>query len=222
MAVHLMTVSEYARHRGCDEKAVRKAIASGRISVIEKDGRKWIDPVVADIQWAQNTRARVGRDKAKAKDGAQGASQVPVATHAAPVDPKSLGGAVTAQDGGYLSYDQARVARENEELMLARLERQEREGSLTRAEDVARAVWTAFRLLRDTLMPLGRTVSGELVPLADRREIQKVIDEAMRKALVMFRDRALAELVAEHGHGEAAVMPEALKVDMMEDAGGGC
>ena len=29
MAVKLMTKSEYARHRGCDEKAVRKAIVGG-------------------------------------------------------------------------------------------------------------------------------------------------------------------------------------------------
>ena len=54
MPVTLITPTAYARHRGCDEKAVRKAIAAGRISTI--DGK--IDPAVADIQWAQNTRAR--------------------------------------------------------------------------------------------------------------------------------------------------------------------
>src|SRR3989344_8607738 len=54
MAVQLLSKAAYARRRGCDEKAVRKAIAEGRISLI--DGK--IDPEVADIQWAKNTRAR--------------------------------------------------------------------------------------------------------------------------------------------------------------------
>lgn len=212
MAVQLMTVSQYARHRGCDEKAVRKAIEAGRISIIEKDSKRWIDPEVADIQWARNTRARVGSGS-----GSAGASATPAATQVPANAQSGQGGAAAAVDEGYLTYDQARVARENEELLLARLDRQEREGSLTSAEDVGRAVWTAFRLLRDSLMPLGRTISGQLVPLTDRREIQQVIDNAMRQALSGFRDRALAQLVAQHGHGDAATVPD----DVMEDAGGG-
>lgn len=213
MAVQLMTVSQYARHRGCDEKAVRKAIEAGRISVIEKDGRRWIDPEVADIQWARNTRARVGSGS-----GAPGASAAPATTQTPANAQNGQGGGAAAADEGYLTYDQARVARENEELLLARLDRQEREGALTSAEDVGRAVWTAFRLLRDSLMPLGRTVSGQLVPLTDRREIQQVIDDAMRQALGTFRDRALAQLAAQHGHGDTATVPN----DVREDAGGGC
>ncbi len=58
-AVQLITPSEYARRRGCSEAAVRKAIAKKRITAFERDGKKLIDPVVADIQWAANTRARV-------------------------------------------------------------------------------------------------------------------------------------------------------------------
>jgi hypothetical protein len=43
---------KYATRRGVSEKAVRKAIAAGRISV-EADGT--IDPVKADRQWAAQT-----------------------------------------------------------------------------------------------------------------------------------------------------------------------
>jgi hypothetical protein len=56
-----MTIIEYAAHRkavglsGGTRQAVDKAIASGRISLIE--GR--IDPAVADIQWERNTQRRV-------------------------------------------------------------------------------------------------------------------------------------------------------------------
>ena len=42
----------YAAHRGCSESAVRKAIATGRISV-EADGT--IDPAKADADWDART-----------------------------------------------------------------------------------------------------------------------------------------------------------------------
>ena len=49
----LVTMSEYARMRGCTHQAVSKAAKAGRITLI--DGR--VDPEVADIQWARNTSA---------------------------------------------------------------------------------------------------------------------------------------------------------------------
>ena len=42
----------YARHRGCAESAVRKALATGRIT-LEPDGT--IDPKRADARWAATT-----------------------------------------------------------------------------------------------------------------------------------------------------------------------
>jgi len=47
-----MSRRAYARHRGCSEKAVRKAIGAGRIT-LEPDGS--IDPEKADAQWVANT-----------------------------------------------------------------------------------------------------------------------------------------------------------------------
>lgn len=48
----LISQSEYAKQRGISREAVRQAVAAGRINLI--DGK--IDPAVADIQWAANTR----------------------------------------------------------------------------------------------------------------------------------------------------------------------
>ena len=45
----------YAARRGCSESAVRKAIATGRIS-LEADGT--IDPVKADAAWDARTARR--------------------------------------------------------------------------------------------------------------------------------------------------------------------
>ena len=54
-----LSIRGYARHRGCSETAVRKALATGRIAK-EPDGT--IDPEKADAAWAANTsRSPSGR-----------------------------------------------------------------------------------------------------------------------------------------------------------------
>lgn len=52
-----LSIRAYARHRGVSDAAVRKAIATGRITP-EADGT--VDPQHADAQWARNTEARSG------------------------------------------------------------------------------------------------------------------------------------------------------------------
>ncbi len=52
MSTHHLSRRKYAAHRGCNESAVRKAIARGRITLTE-DGR--IDPARADREWAAHT-----------------------------------------------------------------------------------------------------------------------------------------------------------------------
>lgn len=48
-----LSIRAYARHRGVSHVAVKKAIDTGRITPLP-DGT--IDPVVADAQWAANTK----------------------------------------------------------------------------------------------------------------------------------------------------------------------
>jgi len=49
-----ISIRAYARHRGVSDAAVRKAIATGRITP-EADGT--LDPQRADAEWARNTEA---------------------------------------------------------------------------------------------------------------------------------------------------------------------
>ena len=61
-----MNQAEYAKHRGVSAAAVNKAIKSGRIIPVEdENGRKFIDPVVADRQWQQNSSPVNGGDRRK-------------------------------------------------------------------------------------------------------------------------------------------------------------
>src|ERR1035438_4935976 len=50
----IMSLRQYARHRGVGLSAVQKAISSKRVSTL-KDGR--VDSETADAEWKRNTRA---------------------------------------------------------------------------------------------------------------------------------------------------------------------
>jgi hypothetical protein len=52
----LMTQAEYARSRGLSRAAVCIAIREKRISTVEGlNGRKMLDPDIADREWDENT-----------------------------------------------------------------------------------------------------------------------------------------------------------------------
>ncbi len=60
----LMSLREYARHRKVSLSAVQKALISERISfVIDSEGRKRIDHLVADREWTAHTNPAMVRDK---------------------------------------------------------------------------------------------------------------------------------------------------------------
>lgn len=156
MSVKLMTKSAYARHRGVDEKAVRKAINENRISTI--DGK--IDPAVADIQWAQNTRARAGSGggavaggdlvaQALASTPADAAAQQPV--QAGPVD----------------GYNAARARREVADAETAEIQLKKLRGEILITADVARAGFEVGRDLRDAMESSVNSLAAELASVTN-------------------------------------------------------
>lgn len=164
-----MTVSDYARHRGCDEKAVRKAIAEGRITAIGEGRERRIDSEVADIQWAKNTRARAD------------SSRPPVTPPPAPagvVQPVGAG-ADAAPGAGYSDH---RARREKAEADMAELEAQRQAGALVRREAGERAVMELFRVLRDACLNANNTTALKVLGVSDLREIKLALDDGYREA----------------------------------------
>lgn len=181
MAVRLLSKAAYARHRGCDEKAVRKAISEGRISTI--DGK--IDPEVADIQWAKNTRARADSARAVAGNGAEagqgmpGASDAPGGPDSAPAVP------------GYADY---RAIREKAEAEMAQRANAKDAGLLVERSRVERGMYDVMRAFRDSVMTIGQRSAPRCIGLADARDIEHVITDETRKALEGFETRLAALL----------------------------
>ena len=188
------TISQYARHRGCDEKAVRKAIAEGRITAVEIDGRKMIDAAVADIQWAQNTRARADSRKQAQKAAA----------------------ATPADDASYAAL---RTRREAAEAQMAELALAKELGNVIEREPAVSAVFTAFRALRDGGLVIGRKLAANVAAMNDAREVQSAIDAAQRELFDTFSRRTLPALLAQLAGQEAAQQPpeEALSAEAREN-----
>lgn len=175
MAVQLLTKAAYARHRGCDEKAVRKAITEGRISAI--DGK--IDPDVADIQWARNTRARVSAsagtgdllDQATAPSAPAGAQQSP------------------ASDPGYVPL---RARREAADAERAEIETAKLKGAMVMRDDVDRGLFSIGREVRDHLNACARRIASEVAGVSTTEGCEAVIDREHRIVLEL-----LAKLIRE-------------------------
>lgn len=182
MAVQLITKAAYARHRGCDEKAVRKAVAEGRISLI--DGK--IDAAVADIQWAQNTRARADSGRTAALPGL-GAGQGGTAAVEGPTG--SI--AQPAADQGYQDF---RIRRERADAERAERENDKEAGRLIVRDSTERAIFDAFRALRDRIMATAQRSAPKLIGMSDVREAERVIADELRKAFEGWETSMLERL----------------------------
>lgn len=160
MSVVLVSKSAYARHRGVDEKAVRKAVNEGRISLI--NGK--IDPAVADIQWAANTRAYAGSGGAgRAQAGAAGPDLLAtVAALHTDAQPGPAPAPAVAPDG----YTAARARREVADADTAEIQLKKLRGEILVTADVARAGFEVGRDLRDTMESSVNSLAAEMASVA--------------------------------------------------------
>ncbi len=183
--VTLITQSEYARRRGVAKSAVAKAVAEGRISLI--DGK--VDPAVADIQWSQNTRARADSGRAAvATVAAEGQS-----TGDGPEAPEAP---ATAAAAGYSDFRTRREAADAErsEIELAKLR-----GRLVDRDSIERAIYDAFRALRDAAFNAPQRAAPRVIGMADARDIEVAFADELRKAFEGWEARMHERLPAREG-----------------------
>ena len=135
----VMSERGYAKHRGQARSAVQKAIATGRISTLP-DGR--IDSDVADREWAENTKAR---PPAAARRQPAAARQ-PTARRQPEEDQDAFGA---------VQYSKARAVREHYQARIAKIDFEERIGSLVSRDEVKVAQFNIDRVRRDAMLNIA-------------------------------------------------------------------
>lgn len=185
----LISQSEYARRRGVAKSAVAKAVAEGRITLI--DGK--VNEQVANIQWEQNTRARADSSRASASQGA-GDGGAAVATQQPPAGPETAPAPAPAT-----GYNDFRTRREAAEAERAEFELAKLRGRLVDRDLVERTVFDIFRALRDAVFNAPQRAAPRVIGVADARDIEVVMTEELRKAFDGWEARMQERLPPKEG-----------------------
>lgn len=181
MKAQLVTKAKYAEMRGCAASAVTRAVKEGRISTIAGEGgREMIDPAVADIQWARNTRARADSAPALPDTGAA----------ASPGASRGSSGSDDPSEGD--TYWNARARREAAEAEIAEMKLAEMQGALIRA-DAVRSAWAAkIGAARDALLQIPARVAPVLAAETDLAAVTQLLEAELRQALSDLSQPAVA------------------------------
>ena len=167
--VELISLAAYARHRGCAKSAVSKAVSEGRISTIA--GK--IDPKVADMQWAQNTRARADSKPAEAAFET-GGDTGEINT----IEPPAV------DDGGKgLRYQSSRAHREEFAAKSQELEYQIKAGKYVDAAEMEAEIFKRERMVRDALLGMCSKAAPELATISDAFDVELRLTDFVRTAL---------------------------------------
>ena len=156
------------------------------------DGKRRVDPAVADIQWAQNTRARA--DSGRAAQASAASSMGGGATSSeTPTAPESD----TAS--GQPNYADYRTRTEKATAERAERENMREAGRLVENVQVKRGIYDSYRALRDAAMAVGQRAAPRCVGMGDARDIEQVINDELRKAFEGWEQRMLDLLPKEEG-----------------------
>lgn len=164
----LISQREYARRRGISNVSVHRAVVSGRISTV--DGK--IDPAVADREWAENT------DPGKPRNRITG-SPKHTRSSGEPPQPMPLASADGSAGGAIITtgYARARAARELYQAQLLKLDLEERDKTLVRADMVRIAAFNMARKTRDQLIALPERLATILAATTDPTEVQRILED---------------------------------------------
>lgn len=183
---------KYAEYRGVSESAVRKAIASGRISVLD-DGT--IDPVTADAQWdSQTDPAKQRGAHARDQSAATAASTARVKGATKPVPRSAIesvnetlteAGEAPAAGEGEVSFLRARMANEVLKAQTAKVKLQKLKKELVDRARSESLVFDLGRRERDSWLNwpprVAANMAAELGVEAHRMEV--VLDKYLKAHL---------------------------------------
>ncbi len=193
-----MTLTEYAKRRGCSKVAVSKAISGGRLTASvgrDEHGRPLIvDADLADREWEERTRPRGDAAPPAPRVPAPSRAAEPVPAHARDQVERASRAAPAPLPAGVPLYNvsqavraAASARREAAAADIAELELASKRGQLIDAEEARADVLAAFSLVKTRLLAVPSRVAQRLPDLA--ATVEPVVDELIRDALEELADR---------------------------------
>ena len=171
-----LSIRAYARHRGVSDRAVRKAIQSGRIRALA-DGT--IDVNDADTDWLANT------DPAKQRKIIHEPTAIDSVRDTLRENGRSSSGLTT--------FEQARTAHEIAKAHLARLQLQEKKGCLINKDKVKAQVYRLGRQVRDAWINWPSRVAAQMASelKIDEHDMHTILERFVREHLDELSDTKL-------------------------------
>lgn len=171
-----LSLRAFARLIGVNEKAVRRAVQSGRLTrSLGRDaaGRVVVvDIALARIEWQENA----GKP---ARIAAQPADRVA----SAPSAPSAVANKAHAQAEATLSLVDAQRDTTVERARKLRLENDLKEGRLVDVVKASKEAFEAARIIREAILNIPARLSAELAAEPDAGKVYQRLDSALRAAL---------------------------------------
>lgn len=188
-----MSYRAFARRLGVSDKAIRKAVAAGRLAGAvgqTSDGHPCIsDPDLAEQLWTSTTRTGVGGARTAGGESARSAGSAgpdaKPAARRAPAAPR-------ASSGNLVALVDAQRDATSERARKLRLDNDAREGRLVLVDRVRREAFDSSRTIRDALLNIPDRLAGELAAETDPAVVWRKLDAAIRQGLNSAADTLAA------------------------------
>ena len=172
---------KYAERRGVNEKAVRNAIATGRIT-LEPDGT--IDPIKSDQRWAAQTDPSKQRGQRTGRS-ASTTKPVPQSAIRAVDDTLRDAGTPDVGGGGEVSFLRARMANEVLKAQTAKVRLHKMKGELVDRVKATALVFDLARRERDAWMNWPPRVAADMAAElgVEAHLMEQVLEHHIRRHL---------------------------------------
>ena len=163
-----ISIREFAKRAGCDDKIVRRKIQSGHLPKLA-DGT--LDPRHVDQAWREGVSALPAP---KAPAGSELRADETIEEAAA---------RIVTDEGAVWSKAEAERIKENYAARLRQLEYDRESGLVAEIDDVAIAVATELSLVRNKLLNIGSRVAPRIAVMNSAEAIKAMIDAEVIVAL---------------------------------------
>ncbi|MBV2180902.1 MAG: hypothetical protein KUL86_06655 [Castellaniella sp.] len=148
MSASHVTQREFAKLAGCDEKQVRRAVASGKLK-LDADGK--LDPALASSGWRKPIRSsRAAVVRADISEVSAPNVRTPRAVVEEDDTPSEAAAKLVMAMGASNDLNEAIRIKENFNALLKQLEYEQKSGSLIELAAAEQAFFNAFRAQRDS------------------------------------------------------------------------